>query len=1610
MVDGFGEELCLSLMAEVFSLETDGKEKTWKPLGASKKLFPINLIRRTHPQRDRIIGKRQVHVAQSFMLQIEVMAARVREHPFADPGIVVQRTTSWFVQWTDKRLGKVLGFNFVSEYDAAEFMLAAAIAFDEQQKHVLSLNPSLNDHYGGEFGLASLSMQSLNKTGHMFVRHLLSRKQSKICLGSKKKTKKWAMLEGSQLILQSKKDSKKKTVIDVEVCLVQPILSETGELENFVLALTSGDAYEIFVEDEEDMVEWMQCLLRVAIMSALETTNIAECQQILEKTIDELRFDADIETKQKQSEELNRARGYDGTDEKEFQERIEHHILRLEDLNISIFRYESYRSVLMQSSSWTVARMPEQASLLSVMSMQTKEKLSKLGCSTSVGLFLIILVRKEKEENGIVPFSRRSTSDGFFRRRKDSLVALPITAGPVPATPRTQALRRLQTLGDFIRVYDPEKSHNILKREEGMRYRDILLSTCKKRNYNYRDFILVGTETIDGVVVERALPLGALVHKRICNFRLIQKAILDITIAHARGERFGFDVDEFQEQMSWDEDDQTISELIVTYVEKGSPANMKGVGVGDTILSIQGEVVTGENVGYVQTNMIMKEQALRMRVRSERLGEAIVPTELHATVDGIISQFAISPPPRFKGDGYSNDEFDVDDLVIDAPEELVPYMCSSSSRLPTPLKRSKTFDQLTEQGSPLKFAPGERLDEKDPSFVRHVSQFIRTTDDVTRYLQNLQKETSTSTIASSTTTPQPSLDSGSLNEDDSDDEDEDDNANDDQKCEKDIGNRVEDGSGSNDSKRGTREERKRERGKRLDKMKRVNAAANMSAHEMKRQRQLQRLHGTLKEIVTTEQSFVESIVMMLSRFVHPLRQHRLLTARQELIVFSNMDEIAEFHKTFLPQLELVCASILELDVTYLFPDEVTLLTSAAMEVAKLFIRIQKELHMYARFCACQTKAADIVGNGASAIVDEWLDARNPRQEQSASFASLLIKPFQRILKYPLLLKSIDDNLPGQGEVNAIVKEALGCVKGIASHINSMKGLCDVFEEPLQKFLLKKAVEEYEQSRSLVTFSHNDRMNNSSTNSDGISSNGGVSNSISNASWQPAQNRLQRDEGADEDDLYNILHKTKLRSRNVSSSLLTSTSAATLANVHAVLMNPQTFSQALLHASTSCIVHIPVLGTHVTASSTTNSSSSTSANTVATPTSTAIVSATGGNGSLALQVSTLVSSGHGSNALWRTSSSMSMPMLSGSSSHLPLLSTHARPSSFAPNASLFDGDVHSVVLASTTDAAPFHLSPRIQNNLALSLGAYAHSHLLINKQNLLRQTLFYPKFSLYESIGSLVDHRQLTCINALDDRGKPKRVVEMMLLTFPSHLLLYELVRAAGSKGGKKKGTSIANSNPIFKMVALMPTSELSVSDSLHQGVNVSGSNTAALSWTLYLTPKKLPQWYGDGGISSNSHSNGYNSASASSHLALSSTSDSNGGNNSSSSIINNNINSNNGMEIEFGTSLSRRGSIKKFVGRGGGQDDDDGGHGDVMKSPQQRRRGSIAAVIKKSKRQQQQLLQQLQQEYGAMAVNEYNASTNKTITSFVYCFKMEYDAAKSALVNLLQKHVTSFRH
>ncbi|KAM6984184.1 rho guanine nucleotide exchange factor TIAM1 isoform 1-T2 [Tautogolabrus adspersus] len=206
------------------------------------------------------------------------------------------------------------------------------------------------------------------------------------------------------------------------------------------------------------------------------------------------------------------------------------------------------------------------------------------------------------------------------------------------------------------------------------------------------------------------------------------------------------------------------------------------------------------------------------------------------------------------------------------------------------------------------------------------------------------------------------------------------------------------------------------------------------------QRQLShadKLRKVINELVETEKTYVKDLRCLIECYLTPLQKESFLTQDELDILFGNLGEMVEFQVEFLRTLE---------DGIRLVPDlerleRVEQFKKVLFSLGGSFLYYADRFKIYSAFCASHTKVPKVL---AKAKTDPdfkaFLAVRNPRQQHSSTLESYLIKPIQRVLKYPLLLRELYSLTDPDSEEHYHLDVAMKAMNKVASHINEMQKL------------------------------------------------------------------------------------------------------------------------------------------------------------------------------------------------------------------------------------------------------------------------------------------------------------------------------------------------------------------------------------------------------------------------------------------------------------------------------------------------------------------------------------------------------------------------------------------
>ncbi|ETN60526.1 T-cell lymphoma invasion and metastasis [Anopheles darlingi] len=197
----------------------------------------------------------------------------------------------------------------------------------------------------------------------------------------------------------------------------------------------------------------------------------------------------------------------------------------------------------------------------------------------------------------------------------------------------------------------------------------------------------------------------------------------------------------------------------------------------------------------------------------------------------------------------------------------------------------------------------------------------------------------------------------------------------------------------------------------------------------------EKLRKVILELVETEKSYVKHLNNLLEYYLEPLKRETFLSNAEITALFGNIQEIVTFQRQFLNNLE----EALDLEPDFHQLEHPSQFKNVLFAIGSAFLYYVNHFKLYSSFCASHSKAQKVLHpNEGNQALQEFLAARNPKQQHSSTLESFLIKPIQRILKYPLLLQQLRNLTDPNAAEHLHLVEALKGMEKVAEHINEMQ--------------------------------------------------------------------------------------------------------------------------------------------------------------------------------------------------------------------------------------------------------------------------------------------------------------------------------------------------------------------------------------------------------------------------------------------------------------------------------------------------------------------------------------------------------------------------------------------
>mmetsp|Transcript_1461 Transcript_1461/g.5181 ORF Transcript_1461/g.5181 Transcript_1461/m.5181 type:complete len:1023 (+) Transcript_1461:59-3127(+) len=195
-------------------------------------------------------------------------------------------------------------------------------------------------------------------------------------------------------------------------------------------------------------------------------------------------------------------------------------------------------------------------------------------------------------------------------------------------------------------------------------------------------------------------------------------------------------------------------------------------------------------------------------------------------------------------------------------------------------------------------------------------------------------------------------------------------------------------------------------------------------------KQMQTRNTALEEIICTETQYVRSLAVVIAFYLKPLRNDHgdLVSAGELQKIFSNVEALHKVSSRLLAML-----------------NEQVQKPPAEQRIGDIFLGELKELAIYNTYCTNQVDSMTTLQelrDTKPAFVDFLEETKQHELTTAEPVDGLLIKPFQRICRYVLLLRELHKRTPKQWEDKAQIKAAMDGVDSIVREANETKRVMD----------------------------------------------------------------------------------------------------------------------------------------------------------------------------------------------------------------------------------------------------------------------------------------------------------------------------------------------------------------------------------------------------------------------------------------------------------------------------------------------------------------------------------------------------------------------------------------
>jgi len=185
----------------------------------------------------------------------------------------------------------------------------------------------------------------------------------------------------------------------------------------------------------------------------------------------------------------------------------------------------------------------------------------------------------------------------------------------------------------------------------------------------------------------------------------------------------------------------------------------------------------------------------------------------------------------------------------------------------------------------------------------------------------------------------------------------------------------------------------------------------------------------VKEMLETEKNYVRDLEIVIQTYLQPLRKAQVISPEELKKIFLNIEDVKAVNKEILEELELNEEKI------------------SIQSLSNIFLLKAEQLKVYADYCRNYVTALTMIGKISDKHPSASIFLETCRKNsRGLTLVDFLIKPVQRICKYPLFFNELLKCTPDGHEDYKNLERALKTAEALATYANESKRKAENLEK------------------------------------------------------------------------------------------------------------------------------------------------------------------------------------------------------------------------------------------------------------------------------------------------------------------------------------------------------------------------------------------------------------------------------------------------------------------------------------------------------------------------------------------------------------------------------------